>query len=282
MRWFGQRQSDNVEDRRGMGGGGKLVVGGGAGVVVIIVALLLGVDPRALLQQTQLNTSSPPVSETKAPANGEARQFVAVVLGETEDVWHEQFQAMGKDYREPKLVLFTDAIESGCGIAGTAVGPFYCPEDERVYIDLGFFDLLRERFHAPGDFAEAYVIAHEVGHHVQNLLGITERVHGMHGRVSQEEYNQLSVRLELQADFLAGVWAHHTEKLKQVIEAGDIAEALNAASAIGDDKLQRESQGYVVPDAFTHGTSAQRVRWFRKGYETGDIRQGDTFATEAL
>ncbi len=282
MRWQGERESDNVEDRRGMGGG-RIVLGGGAGLVVVILALLFGVDPRALLNQTRLDTSAPVAgSQSAKPADDAGRRFVAVVLAETEDVWHRQFQALGKEYTEPTLVLFTDGVESACGLSSAATGPFYCPEDDKVYLDLGFFDLMRERFHSPGEFAEAYVIAHEVGHHVQDLLGITDRVYGMRGRVSEAEYNQLSVRLELQADFLAGVWAHDTQRMKQVIEAGDIEAALNAASAIGDDKIQMESQGYVVPDAFTHGTSAQRVRWFRKGYETGDIRQGDTFAAATL
>jgi predicted metalloprotease len=204
------------------------------------------------------------------------------VLAETEDVWNTELQKRGVQYREPHLVLFTDRVESACGLASAAVGPFYCPEDEKVYLDLGFFDMLHERFGAPGDFAQAYVIAHEVGHHVQKLLGIADQVHAMRDRVSETEYNQLSVRLELQADFFAGVWARHTQQMKQVLEEGDLEEALRAATAIGDDKLQKESQGYVVPDSFTHGTSEQRVRWFKRGYETGDMSQGDTFSTERL
>ncbi len=281
MRWRDERRSDNVEDRRGQGPGG-LVLGGGGTIIVIILALLFGADPRQLLNQVQQSVPAQ-TSAPRAPGvPDEQSEFVSVVLAETEDVWHEQFRAMGREYHEPTLVLFTDRVESACGLSSAAVGPFYCPGDQKVYIDLGFYDLLKQRFHAPGDFAQAYVIAHEVGHHVQNQLGITEKVHGLRGQVSDEEYNQLSVRLELQADFFAGVWAHHAQRMKQVVEDGDIEEALNAANAIGDDKLQMESQGYVVPDAFTHGTSEQRMRWFMKGYETGDVRQGDTFQARAL
>ena len=208
--------------------------------------------------------------------------FVSAVLGETEDVWREIFARSGQAYREPRLVLFSGAVQSACGFAESAMGPFYCPGDQKVYLDMAFFEELSRRFGAPGDFAQAYVIAHEVGHHVQNLLGITDRVHSMRARVSEAEYNQLSVRLELQADFLAGVWAHHAERARQILESGDIEEALNAASAIGDDRIQKRTQGYVVPDAFTHGTSAQRARWFRLGLETGDLSKGDTFETDAL
>ncbi len=205
-----------------------------------------------------------------------------MVLADTEDAWNETFRQMGRQYEEPRLVLFTDLIQSGCGFASGATGPFYCPQDRRVYIDLGFFRQLQERLGAGGDFAEAYVIAHEVGHHVQNLLGISDCVQAARGRVSQSEYNQLSVRLELQADFLAGVWARYTDRVKHVVEAGDIEEAMRAASAVGDDRLQSRSRGYVVPDSFTHGTSEQRARWFRRGYETGDLSQGDTFNTREL
>lgn len=282
MRWQGERESGNVEDRRGMRPGG-MMIGGGAGILVVIVALLFGVDPRALMNQVNLGTESRQVAPQAPTAqDDEAKQFVGVVLAETEDVWREQFQQMGKTYQDPTLVLFSDQVESNCGFASAAVGPFYCPRDSKVYIDLTFFDMLDQRFGAPGDFAEAYVVAHEVGHHVQNLLGITEQVEQARARMSEAEANALSVRLELQADFLAGVWAHHTQKMKQVIEDGDIEEALNAATAIGDDRLQMEAQGKVVPDAFTHGTSEQRVRWFRLGYETGDIRQGDTFNAARL
>jgi predicted metalloprotease len=279
MLWQGRRESENVEDVRGSGGGGRrLAVGGGiGGVIVIVLYLLLGGDPQALFEsQQQAQLSLPDQVESQGPRD-EASKFVAVVLADTEDAWHAIFRQMGREYQEPKLVLFTDLIQSGCGFASGASGPFYCPEDRRVYIDLGFNRILQQRLGAGGDFAQAYVIAHEVGHHVQNLLGISDRVQAMRGRVSQSEYNQLSVRLELQADFLAGVWARYADRMKRVIEAGDIEEAMRAASAVGDDRLQYSSRGYVVPDSFTHGTSAQRVRWFRRGYETGDLSQGDTF-----
>ena len=277
MLWQGRRESENVEDVRGSGGR-RLAVGGGIGGVIVVVAyLLLGGDPLALLEsQQQAQISQSGQIDSQAPRD-EASKFVAVVLADTEDAWHEVFRQMGRQYEEPKLVLFTDETRSGCGFASGASGPFYCPEDRRVYIDLGFYRLLQERLGAGGDFAEAYVIAHEVGHHVQNLLGITDRVQAMRGRVSESEYNQLSVRLELQADFLAGVWARYADRVKRVVEAGDIEEAMRAAAAVGDDRLQGRSRGYVVPDSFTHGTSEQRVRWFRRGYETGDLRQGDTF-----
>jgi predicted metalloprotease len=283
MLWQGRRESENVEDARGSGGG-RLVLGGGIGTVILVVLyLLLGGDPQALFdaQQQQAEVSQPAQVDNQAPRD-EASKFVAVVLADTEDAWNEVFRQMGREYDEPRLVLFTDLIQSGCGFASGATGPFYCPQDRRVYIDLGFFRQLQERLGAGGDFAEAYVIAHEVGHHVQNLLGITDRVQAARGRVGQSEYNQLSVRLELQADFLAGVWARYTDRVKHVVEAGDIEEAIRAASAVGDDRLQRRSRGYVVPDSFTHGTSEQRVRWFRRGYETGDLRQGDTFNAPEL
>jgi predicted metalloprotease len=282
MLWKGRRESDNVEDDRGSGGGGgrRLAVGGGiGGVIMVVLYLVLGGDPRALLDR---QPDQPGQVQPGAPANDELSRFVRVVLADTEDVWHAQFKAIGRPYEEPKLVLFTGEVRSGCGAAGAETGPFYCPADRRLYIDLSFYDELQRRFGAPGDFAQAYVIAHEVGHHVQNLLGTTKKVDAMRGRVSQAEYNQLSVRLELQADFYAGVWAHDTAKMKHVLEAGDLEEALRAANAIGDDTLQRKSRGRVVPDSFTHGTSAQRVRWFRKGFETGDMKQGDTFAAREL
>jgi len=262
-----------------------MLVGGGVGTVVIVVLyLLLGGDPRALMQQAPPG-AGPGMQQGEAPApgiNDEARAFVATVLADTEDVWEEQFRAMGKKYRRPKLVLFEGSTDSGCGFAQSAMGPFYCPADETVYIDLEFFDELRTRFRAPGDFAQAYVLAHEIGHHVQNLLGKSEEVQRARARLSEEQYNQLSVRLELQADFYAGVWANHANRARQIIEDGDVEEALAAANAIGDDRLQRESRGYVVPDSFTHGSSAQRVKWFRKGLQSGDIRQGDTFNTRDL
>ena len=276
MLWQGRRESENVEDVRGSGGR-RLAVGGGIGTVILVVAyLLLGGDPQALFNSQQAQLPQSAQYDNQAPPD-EASKFVAVVLADTEDAWNEIFRQMGRRYEEPRLVLFTDLIQSGCGFASGATGPFYCPQDRRVYIDLGFFRELQERLGAGGDFAEAYVIAHEVGHHVQNLLGISDRVQAARGRVSQSEYNQLSVRLELQADFLAGVWARYTDRVKHVVEAGDIEEAMRAASAVGDDRLQSRSRGYVVPDSFTHGTSEQRARWFRRGYETGDLSQGDTF-----
>ena len=282
MRWRGERQSANIEDRRGLSGG-KIAVGGGLGtLVIILIALLFGADPRQLLQQVpdnqpgQVQTSRP-----QNPQEEELKQFVAVVLGKTEDVWHDIFRQNGREYREPTLVLFTDQVRSACGLTGAAVGPFYCPGDEKVYIDLSFYEELRQRFNAPGDFAQAYVVAHEVGHHVQKLLGISERVDRLQSRASELEANELSVRLELQADFFAGVFARYVQN-QGVLEAGDIEEALRAASAVGDDQIQRRETGYVVPDSFTHGTSEQRLRWFKKGYDTGDMRQGDTFNAPGL
>ena len=284
MLWQGKRESENLEDERGSGGGGgRLVMGGGIGTVILVVVyLLLGGNPQALFEsQQQAQVSQPGQIDSQAPRD-QASKFVAVVLADTEDAWHEIFRQMGRQYQEPKLVLFTDQTRSGCGFASGASGPFYCPEDHRVYVDLGFYRLLQQRLGAGGDFAEAYVIAHEVGHHVQNLLGTTDRLQAARSRMSQSEYNRLSVRLELQADFLAGVWARYADRVKHVVEAGDIEEAMRAASAVGDDRLQRSSPGYVVPDSFTHGTSEQRVRWFRRGYETGDLSQGDTFNAREL
>ena len=281
MRWRGERQSTNIEDRRGIGG--KVAVGGGLGtILVVIIALLFGADPQQLLEQLPSNPSSE--VQSSRPVNAEEeelKQFVSVVLAKSEDVWQNVFQQNGRQYREPTLVLFTGEVRSACGMAGAAVGPFYCPGDEKVYIDLSFYEELRRRFNAPGDFAQAYVIAHEVGHHVQNLLGISDRVDAMQRRVSQVEANQLSVRLELQADFFAGMFARYVRD-QGVLEPGDIEEALRAASAIGDDQIQRRTTGYVVPDSFTHGTSEQRLRWFKKGYDTGDLRQADTFSTPSL
>jgi predicted metalloprotease len=281
MLWQGQRESENVEDARGSGGG-RLVLGGGIGTVIVVVLyLLLGGDPQALFNSQQAQLPQSAQIDTQAPRD-EASKFVAVVLADTEDGWNEVFRQMGRKYEEPRLVLFTDVIQSGCGFASGATGPFYCPQDRRVYIDLGFFRQLQERLGAGGDFAEAYVIAHEVGHHVQKLLGITDRVDAARRRASEAESNRLSVRLELQADFLAGVWARYADRVKHVVEAGDIEEAIRAANAVGDDRLQSRSRGYVVPDSFTHGTSEQRVRWFRRGYETGDVSQGDTFNAREL
>jgi predicted metalloprotease len=266
---------------------GRLPAGGGVGILLlIVVAWIAGWNPLEVLSLLVGSGNGPTMTETEpvpgGPAVEETRQFVAVVLADTEEVWTRLFAEMGGTYEEPALVLFTGAVQSGCGYAGAAVGPFYCPADGKAYLDLGFFSELSERFDAPGDFAQAYVIAHEIGHHVQNLLGIAEQVHSRRARMSEEEFNQLSVRMELQADFYAGVWAHHAERSWNILEEGDIEEALNAASQIGDDTLQRRSQGYVVPDAFTHGTSEQRTRWFRLGLETGDLRQGDTFNAPRL
>ncbi|MBG9378328.1 neutral zinc metallopeptidase [Panacibacter sp. DH6] len=286
MLWQGRRQSSNVEDRRGMGGKG-LAVGGGIGTLVIAaIVYLLGGDPSAVIN----NAQNQQLQETTAPtkADDAAGQFAAVVLADTEDIWSALFKQMNRNYSAPTLVLFSQATQSGCGFASQASGPFYCPADSKVYVDLTFFDEMKQRFNAAGDFAQAYVIAHEVGHHVQHLLGLTDKVDAQRGRISETEMNKLSVKLELQADFLAGVWAHYEQQLKDpqlnssVIQAGDIEEALNAANAIGDDRLQQQSQGYVVPDAFTHGTSAQRIEWFKRGFTSGDISQGDTFNDPSL
>ncbi|MCE1228525.1 MAG: zinc metallopeptidase [Firmicutes bacterium] len=283
MRWQGERQSNNVEDRRSGGGRRMVMAGGGLGTLVLVVLIyLFGGNTRDVMRvlgaapqtQTMEQGGQRPLSaEEKA-----AGEFAATVLGSTEDVWKTLFQAKGLTYRDPKMVLYSGYTRSGCGAAEASTGPFYCPADEKVYLDLSFLNELRTRFKAPGDFAAAYVIAHEVGHHVQRLLGVTQRVEQARSRLSEADYNRLSVRLELQADFLAGVWAHHAEKMRHLLEQGDLEEALNAASAVGDDRIQKMQQGYVVPDAFTHGTSAQRQRWFLKGFQTGDVSQGDTFA----
>ena len=266
------RQSDNVEDRRGVGG--RVIAGGGIGALIIaVVVMFLGGDPRQVLDGGgSSGTAAPRSAEEEKLAS-----FVRVVLADTEDVWRDQFQKMGRRYVDPELVLFTDGVDTACGGASAAVGPFYCPGDQKVYIDLSFYDELRRRFHAPGDFAQAYVIAHEIGHHVQNLLGITDRVQAQSARASRVEANRLSVRVELQADFFAGVWAHHAQRMRHLLEPGDIDEALTAAAAIGDDRLQKQARGRVVPDSFTLGASAQRVAWFRRGFDTGDVSKGDTF-----
>jgi predicted metalloprotease len=273
MRITGRRESDNVEDRRGMPVRGLAAGGGIVTVIVVVIALLMGKDPTPLLQQLPQGGSGAGTEQAQVdPAQEPLRQFVAVVLADTEDVWGKLFpQDFQRSYEQPKLVLFTSRVESACGFASAATGPFYCPGDHKVYLDLAFFDEMKRKFGAPGDFAMAYVVAHEVGHHVQNQLGLSDKVHNARGRVSEAEYNSLSVRLELQADYLAGVWAHHAQRAKDILDPGDIDEALNAANAIGDDTLQKQAQGYVVPDSFTHGTSAQRVRWFRKGFESGDV-----------
>jgi predicted metalloprotease len=280
MRWVGRRQSSNVEDRRGLSKGGAVAGGGIATLVVLLLSYFLGVDISALLPQGDVQTESGPVAERELnPEEQKMKEFTATVLADTEDVWKELFpRQLRGQYREPTLVLFSGSDRSACGFASSATGPFYCPEDEKVYIDLSFFDELARRFRAAGDFAQAYVIAHEIGHHVQKQVGVLDEVHAKRGRMSEAEYNRLSVRLELQADFLAGVWAHHAQRTKSILEPGDVEEALTAAQAIGDDRLQKQAQGYVVPDSFTHGTSAQRVKWFRLGLETGDVsRMMDTF-----
>ncbi|HPC73583.1 MAG TPA: neutral zinc metallopeptidase [Syntrophales bacterium] len=279
MRWRDGRRSDNVEDRRGMTVSRGFVGGGIGTILLVLVALYFGVDPSILLNQMP-TTGSPPAMEQSAgkpAAQDEQAQFVSVVLADTEDTWREIFRQGGQTYREPKLVLFTGAVQSACGFAQAAMGPFYCPLDETVYIDLIFYRDLKERFRAPGDFAQAYVIAHEVGHHVQNQLGIMQKVQEMRSRVDEVRSNDLSVRTELQADCFAGLWAHHADKSRHILEEGDIEEALNAASSIGDDRIQKQTRGYVVPDSFTHGSSEQRVRWFRRGLETGDFAQCNTF-----
>lgn len=283
MRWRTGRRSDNIEDRRSIRIPRK-AAGGGIGIIVVaLIAMYFGVDPTIFLDQQGPTTSSVSTytaSKPIAPAEAQLADFVSVVLADTEDTWHALFSKMGKTYAEPRLVLFSGAVESACGFAQAAVGPFYCPADQKVYIDLSFYQDLKNRHGAPGDFAQAYVIAHEIGHHVQTLLGISEKVHSARMRVSQVEGNQLSVMQELQADCLAGIWAYHANRARQILEEGDIEEALNAASAIGDDRLQRRSRGYVTPDSFTHGSSKQRVHWFRTGFESGDIGQCNTFSAK--
>jgi hypothetical protein len=286
MRWRDLRRSENVEDRRSSGGskrtGGGARIGGFGLIVIVVLALFFGVDPSALLQgQLSTDTSTTTQDQTGAQPDDELAQFVSTVLASTEDVWTTLFQQMNDTYRAPSLVLFTEWDQSGCGVAQSAMGPFYCPPDEKVYIDLSFYDEMR-RMGAAGDFAQAYVIAHEVGHHVQTVIGIAGEVHEQRQRVSTTEGNELSVRMELQADCLAGIWAKHADSNFDIIEDGDIEEALRAAAAIGDDRLQRESQGYVVPESFTHGTSAQRVRWFRRGWQSGNLRDCDSFGASQL
>ena len=279
MRWREGRQSDNVEDRRGMTVS-KGMMGGGIGtILLVLVALYFGVDPSIILNQLPTTGSPPSVEQSagKPAGQDEQAQFVSVVLADTEDTWREIFRQGGETYQEPKLVLFSDAVQSACGIAQAAMGPFYCPLDGTVYIDLIFYRDLKERFHAPGDFAQAYVIAHEVGHHVQNQLGIMQKVQEMRSRVDEVRSNDLSVRTELQADCFAGLWAYHADKSRHIIESGDIEEALNAASSIGDDRIQKQTRGHVVPDSFTHGSSEQRVRWFKRGLETGEFAQCNSF-----
>ncbi|PWC40900.1 neutral zinc metallopeptidase [Azospirillum sp. TSO35-2] len=309
MRWQGGRESENVEDRRGGGGlgggfggpGGGFRIGrGGLGVggaiLLLVVSMVLGVDPTVLLNGGDPTAESPTAQNQPAgrsqvgdagtaggAGNDDLKRFVSVVLADTEDTWQALFKRMGRQYQDPTLVLFTGTVASGCGRAQAAMGPFYCPMDRKLYIDLGFYRELRDRFQAPGDFAQAYVIAHEVGHHVQNLLGISDQVQAAQQRAhSPAEANALSVRLELQADCLAGVWGNHASRDRQRLEPGDVEEALTAASAIGDDRLQRQARGTVTPDSFTHGSSAQRVRWFRTGMESGRIEACDTFSSDRL
>jgi len=282
MRWEGGRESSNVEDRRGMGMGGIGIAGGGIGAVVLaVVALLLGVDPSVVLQGDDSYAPGQTEPSGSATPQDELGRFVSVVLADTEDTWTAIFRSLGRTYEDPKLVLFTGATPTACGTGQSATGPFYCPRDQKVYIDLSFYRELQARFHAPGDFAQAYVIAHEIGHHVQNQLGIMDQVDQLRARATRSQANALSVRIELQADCFAGIWAHHAQRTRDILEQGDLEEALNAASAIGDDRLQKQSQGYVVPESFTHGSSAQRVSWFKRGFESGQIKSCDTFTAQA-
>jgi predicted metalloprotease len=298
MKWQGRRQSSNVDDRRGQGGSGQSFGGFNAGLllplikilfskvglflvgVFLVISLIMGKNPLSLISQL-LSGGVPSESSTPyqpSAEDEELAQFSATILANTEDVWNKLL----KNYREPTLVLFTGSVSSACGSASSSTGPFYCPGDEKLYLDLSFFDDMERQLNAPGDFAQAYVIAHEVGHHIQKLSGITDKMNRLRGQVSQTEYNKYSVMLELQADFLAGVWAHHSQQMTEMMETGDLQEAMNAANAIGDDRLQKQSTGRVVPDSFTHGTSEQRMRWFKKGFETGDLSQGDTFSAKDL
>ena len=281
MKWKGRAKSSNVEDRRGRGVGGAAIGGlGGFGIIIMIIYALLGGNPGDIMQSIDPGqTQSVPYEATQEEE--ELAEFVSVVLADTEVVWNDIFADLGKEYDEPKLVLFTGSVQSACGVAGASTGPFYCPGDKNVYIDLSFYNELKTQFKAPGDFAMAYVIAHEVGHHIQNELGTIAQMDEIRGKVSKEEYNKYNVRLELQADYLAGVWANHVQG-QNLLEEGDLEEALTAASAVGDDRIQMQSQGYVVPDSFTHGTSEQRKRWFYKGYEAGDLSQWDTFSANEL
>lgn len=293
MKWEGERQSDNVEDRRGGGGGGGGFIGGGRSigigtvVVAVVAGWIFGINPLTVLGLLSGGGGGVPVQQQQAPAqrppaDDKSAAFVSTVLANTEDVWTAIFRQSGQTYQQPRLVLFRGATPTACGRGEAAMGPFYCPGDAKVYIDLGFFDTLRSRLGAPGDFAQAYVIAHEVGHHVQNLIGVSGKVDSMRGRLSEVQQNALSVRVELQADCLAGVWAHHSQQGKGWLEAGDLEEAMNAASRIGDDTLQRQARGTVVPESFTHGSSAQRVSWFRRGYEGGSVKGCNTFDAQRL
>jgi predicted metalloprotease len=281
MQWQGRRESTNVDDRRGVSGGGLAIGGGVIGVIFILAKFLLGDgdinDLSQIIQQPQQQQTE--MTQQQQAADDKEAAFVKVVLADTEDVWTKLFNDMGRTYTDPTLVLFRGGVSTGCGNASATTGPFYCPADHNLYIDLSFAQQLRDQFGATGEFAMAYVVAHEVGHHVQYLLGVTQKMQQLQQQLSETEYNKYSVRLELQADFYAGVWAHYDQKMKNVIKPEDIDQALNAANAIGDDRLQQEYQGTVTPDSFTHGTSAQRMYWFKKGYETGDLNQGNTFAS---
>jgi len=282
MRWQGRRGSSNVEDRRGMRYGRAGGIGIGT-IVLALIAMYFGQDPSVVLQGVQPSTpTGEQVPYEESPEEAQLREFVSVVLADTEETWGQIFSTAGRTYEQPKLVLFSGAVESACGFAQAAVGPFYCPGDHKVYIDLSFYHDLQNRFGAPGDFAQAYVVAHEVGHHVQTLLGISERTMAARQRASEAQANALSVRQELQADCFAGIWAHNADRSRQLLERGDIEEGLNAASAIGDDRLQKQSRGYVAPESFTHGSSEQRVRWFKRGFESGDVNSCDTFAANSL
>ena len=287
MRWQSGRRSENIEDRRGFRLSRRAAGGGIGTILLVLVALYFGVDPSIIVDQTQMTvpgagTSTQSPTYSASPQEQQLAKFVSVVLADTEDTWSVLFRRMEKTYEEPRLVLFSGAVESACGLTSSAVGPFYCPADQKVYIDLSFYNDLKNRFGAPGDFAQAYVIAHEVGHHVQNLLGITEKVQSLRNSMSETEANKLSVMMELQADCFSGVWAHHADKVRNILEQGDVEEALNAASSIGDDRLQRRSRGYVTPDSFTHGSSAQRMYWFNLGLQTGNIASCNTFQTADL
>jgi predicted metalloprotease len=280
MRWIGGRESSNVDDRRGLSTGGGVAVGGGIiGVIFLVLKLLMGGGTGD--EQVQIPGQSEQMTAEEKARDDQRAKFVGVVLGYTEDVWDSLFAAQGRQYKKPTLVLFRNSTQSACGFASSATGPFYCPSDEEVYIDLSFYEELENRFKAPGDFAEAYVIAHEVGHHIQKLLGISDKMENLRQQLSEGEYNKYSVMLELQADFFAGVWGHYVQQ-RNILDADDIEEALNAANAIGDDRLQKESQGYVVPESFTHGTSQQRMYWFKKGFDSGDMNQGNTFDDPSL
>ncbi|WP_372950794.1 neutral zinc metallopeptidase [Mariniphaga sp.] len=285
MRYKGRRQSSNVEDRRGMSTGKKVGIRGGLfAVVALVFYVLLGGDPQMALNFLQSGNEPTEAASSYVPSahEEELAEFISVVLADTEDVWHKLFSEMGLQYHEPNLVLFSGQVQSACGFSSAATGPFYCPGDDRIYIDLLFLEQLQERLGAGGDFAIAYIVSHEVGHHVQKQLGTLGEVHSLQQQVSKNQYNELTVRLELQADFYAGVWAHHAQKMKNILEEGDLEEAFNAAQAVGDDRLQMQSQGYVVPDSFTHGTSDQRMSWFRKGFSTGNLNDGNTFEPDAI